>query len=179
VNDPKLTHLDEHGRAHMVDVSAKDPTWRRAVAEGWVSLQPATLALVMAGEVAKGDALAVARIAGIQGAKRASDLIPLCHPLRLDKVAVAFGASTAAPAGATAAGAAAADATSIHITVEAVAFDRTGVEMEALAGVACAALALYDMIKGVDRSASIASLRLRSKEGGRSGPWSREPERDA
>ena len=160
MGDPELTHLDEAGRAHMVDVSAKQPTARRAVAAGLVRMQPATVARVADGQVAKGDALAVARIAGIQGAKRAADLIPLCHPIRLDKVRVELEPGE----------------DGIRITVEAVAFDRTGVEMEAMAAVSAAALALYDMIKGVDRSASIADVRLLRKEGGRSGTWTRDGE---
>jgi len=153
-----LTHLDDRGRAHMVDVSAKQPSVRRAVAEGLVRMQPATLQLIVTGQVEKGDALAVARVAGIQGAKRTPDLVPLCHPIRLDKVAVEL-----APAGEDA----------VHIRVETIAFDRTGVEMEALAAVATAALTLYDMIKGVDRSATIEHVRLLTKEGGRSGTWQR------
>jgi cyclic pyranopterin phosphate synthase len=161
MGDARLTHLDAEGRAHMVDVSAKEPTLRRAVAEGLVHMAPATLDLVTSGAVAKGDALAVARLAGIQGAKRTADLVPLCHPVRLDHVAVDL--EPLPPGG-------------VRIRAEAVAFDRTGVEMEALTAVAAAALALYDMIKGVDRSAEIATVRLLSKEGGRSGPWSRPPE---
>ena len=154
----RLTHLDAEGRAHMVDVSAKPTTLRRAVAEGFVCMRPETVALIRAGGVEKGDALAVARIAGIQGAKRTADLIPLCHPIRLDRVGVEL-----EPAG----------EGRFRVEVEAVGVDRTGVEMEALAGVAAAALTLYDMIKGVDRSAFITDLRLLSKEGGRSGSWQR------
>ena len=161
MSEPKLTHLDEAGHAHMVDVSAKQPTARRAVAEGVVRMQAETIDLIEAGGVAKGDALAVARIAGIQGAKRAADLIPLCHPIRLDKVRVAFESQRG-------------DKPCVRITVEAIAFDRTGVEMEAMAAVGAAGLALYDMIKGVDRSASLAGIRLLRKEGGRSGTWTRE-----
>ena len=145
----------------MVDVSAKQATTRRAVAEAFVHMEPRTLELVTSGQIEKGDALAVARIAGIQGAKRTSDLIPLCHPIRLDKVNVDL-----APAG---------DGT-IRVEVEAIAVDRTGVEMEALTAATTAALALYDMIKGVDRSAHITDVRLLSKEGGRSGTWRREQE---
>lgn len=143
----------------MVDVSAKQSTLRRAVAEGFVRMQPATLELVMSGQVEKGDALAVARVAGIQGAKRAADLIPLCHPVRLDKVTIEL-----EPQG----------AEGMRVEACAIAFDRTGVEMEALAAVSAAALTLYDMIKGVDRSASIETIRLLSKEGGRSGTWRRD-----
>ena len=157
--DGRLTHLDDEGRAHMVDVSAKPATTRRAVAEGWVVMAPATLALVQAGGLAKGDALAVARIAGIQGAKRTADLVPLCHPVRLDKVHLDLEPG--------------ADGR-MHVVAEAVAVDRTGVEMEALCAVSAACLALYDMIKGVDRSALIERIQLRSKEGGRSGTWRRD-----
>jgi len=162
VTDSRLTHLDEEGRAHMVDVSAKPDTARRAVAEGFVRMQPATLRKITAGEIEKGDALAVARLAGIQGAKRTADLVPLCHPIRLDHVAVSL-----EPAG----------EDRMRIRVETAALDRTGVEMEAMTAVMASALALYDMIKGVDRSAAIESVRLLVKEGGRSGPW-RRPESD-
>ncbi|MDF1702370.1 MAG: cyclic pyranopterin monophosphate synthase MoaC [Planctomycetota bacterium] len=155
--DSKLTHLDEAGRAHMVDVSAKQSTVRRAVAEGRVAMRPATVALITSGTVAKGDALAVARVAGIQGAKRAADLIPLCHPIRLDKVSIDLAPEDEA----------------VRITADVVAFDRTGVEMEAMAAVAAAGLALYDMIKGVDRSARLEGVQLLRKEGGRSGLWLR------
>jgi cyclic pyranopterin phosphate synthase len=153
-----LTHLDERGRAHVVDVSGKPSTRRRAVAEGVVRMRPETRALVVAAQLAKGDALSVARVAGIQGAKRTSELVPLCHPVRLDKVAVDIEPEAS---------------DGVRIRVEACAYDRTGVEMEALCGVAAAALALYDMIKGVDRSSCIENIRLLSKEGGRSGAWRR------
>jgi cyclic pyranopterin phosphate synthase len=143
----------------MVDVSTKQATTRRAVATGFVRMQPETVRLVIGGEVAKGDALAVARIAGIQGAKRCADLVPLCHPIRIDKVRVDFEANDTK--------------TGFTITAEVVAFDRTGVEMEAMAAVLAAGLTLYDMIKGVDRSAEIASVRLLRKEGGRTGTWVR------
>ncbi len=159
--DEYLTHLDEEGRAHMVDVSAKPATTRRAVAEGLVRMQAKTRALLMGGQLQKGDALAVARVAGIQGAKRTADLIPLCHPLRLDKVSVDLEAQ---------------DEDVVRVRVEAIAHDRTGVEMEALCGVAAAALSIYDMVKGVDRSATIESVRLLTKEGGRSGTWRRAEE---
>lgn len=154
----RLTHLDDEGRAHMVDVSAKHDTLRRAVAECLVRMQPRTLALIVAGKIEKGDALAVARVAGIQGAKRTSDLIPLCHPIRLDKVSLLL-----EPVG----------QDTMRIEAEAIAVDRTGVEMEAMTAVMASGLALYDMIKGVDRSACLAQVRLLSKEGGRSGTWRR------
>ena len=144
----------------MVDVSAKPATRRRALAEGFVHLAPATLRLLRAGRIAKGDAYAVARLAGIQAGKRTSEWIPLCHPVRLDELRVDL-----APAG----------PGRVRITAEAVAVDRTGVEMEALVAVAAAGLALYDMIKAVDRSAALEGVRLLEKEGGRSGRWVRGP----
>jgi len=145
----------------MVDVSTKTASLRRAVAEGVVRMQPPTRDLLVSGKVAKGDAFAVARVAGIQGAKRAADIVPLCHPVRIDRVSVDLG-----PHGIDA----------VRIEVEVVAWDRTGVEMEALCAVGASALALYDMIKGVDRSAAIESVRLLEKEGGRSGTWRRSIE---
>lgn len=159
MSDDALTHLDDEGRARMVDVSVKEPTLRRAVAEGTVCMLPATLARVRASDLAKGDALAVARLAGIQGAKRTPDLVPLCHPVRLDHVRVDVD-----PSG----------EDRVLIRAEVVAFDRTGVEMEAFTAVSAAALALYDMVKGIDRGAVVESIRLVSKDGGRSGPWARE-----
>jgi cyclic pyranopterin phosphate synthase len=159
----RLSHLDEQGRAHMVDVSAKPATARRAVAEGRLRLAPATLARVFGGGLAKGDALAVARLAGIQGAKRTPDLVPLCHPVRLDQVVVDLAPD---------------EPEHVRVTVTAAAVDRTGVEMEALTAVCAACLALYDMVKGVDRSAEIVGVRLLSKEGGRSGTWTRELAQD-
>jgi cyclic pyranopterin phosphate synthase len=156
VPDKPLSHLDAEGRARMVDVSAKPATVRTAVAAGRVRMTPETLARIESGDVAKGDVLAVARIAGIQGAKRTADLVPLCHPLRLDHVAV-----TLEPA----------PPDAIEIRVEARALERTGVEMEALTATCAAALALYDMIKGIDRAARIEDVRLLSKEGGKSGLW--------
>jgi len=154
-----FTHLDEAGRARMVDVSEKASTARRAVAEGTVRMAGATVDAVRRGEVAKGDVLAVARIAGIQGAKRASDLLPLCHPLRIDAVDVQV-----EPEG----------DERVAIRAEVRAFDRTGVEMEALAAVTAAALSVIDMVKGVDRMAFIERIRLLEKEGGRTGSWRRD-----
>ncbi|MDA1195617.1 MAG: cyclic pyranopterin monophosphate synthase MoaC [Planctomycetota bacterium] len=162
MSEPRLTHLDDAGRAHMVDVASKPATLRRAVAEGRLVLAAATLALLQSGQVAKGDALAVARVAGIQGAKRAAEWIPLCHPVRLDAVQIAFEPEEGG------------QACAIRIRAEVVAVDRTGVEMEAMTAVAAAGLALYDMIKGVDRSARLADVCLLSKEGGRSGVWRRD-----
>lgn len=155
-----LTHLDRAGTARMVDVAPKPETLRRAEAEATVRLAPATLRLLRTGRVAKGDAFAVARLAGIQAGKRTSEWIPLCHPVRLSDLRVDL-----APAGRDA----------VRLTAVAVAVDRTGVEMEALVAVSAAALALYDMIKGVDRSAEVERVRLLKKEGGRSGTWVASP----
>ena len=160
VSAQPFTHLDESGRARMVDVSAKAATHRRALAEAFVRLTPSTVATVRAGDLAKGDVLAVARLAGIQAAKRTSDLVPLCHPVRLDAVHVTV-EPVETPEG----------RTGIHILAEAVAFDRTGVEMEALTAALGAALAVYDMVKGIERRASIEGVRLLEKDGGRSGTW--------
>jgi cyclic pyranopterin phosphate synthase len=142
----------------MVDVSGKAATHRRARAEGIVTVAPETLRMATHGRLPKGDIGAVARLAAIGGAKRAADLVPLCHPVRLDSVSVEV--SLLPP-------------NRIRVEVEAVAFDRTGVEMEALAAVAAGALAVYDMVKGVDRGAEIGPLRLLEKSGGRSGTWAR------
>jgi cyclic pyranopterin phosphate synthase len=154
---PKLTHLDEAGRARMVDVSGKDVTVRTASASGRVLLSPQAVAALRDGTVPKGDALAVARIAGIQGAKRTPDLIPLCHPLGLHGVAVDL---TVADDG-------------VDITATVKTADRTGVEMEALTSVSVAALTLIDMIKAVDKAAVVTDVRIDAKEGGKSGPWRR------
>src|SRR5262245_12524687 len=153
-----LTHLDGDGRARMVDVSEKPATHRRALAEGFVRVAPATLRLLVSGKLAKGDAFAVARLAGVQAGKRASEWIPLCHPVRLDDLRV-----DVEPAG----------RARVRIEAEARALDRTGVEMEALVAVSAAALALYDMVKAVDRGAEVEGVRLLEKEGGRSGRWVR------
>lgn len=152
-----LTHLDEAGRARMVDVSAKDVTVRTARASGRVLLSPAAVAALRDGRVPKGDAIAVARIAGIQGAKRTPDLIPLCHPLGLHGVTVDL---TVEDSG-------------VYITAQTRTADRTGVEMEALTSVSVAALTLIDMIKSVDKGAVITDVRLESKDGGKSGSWRR------
>ncbi|HZD74377.1 MAG TPA: cyclic pyranopterin monophosphate synthase MoaC [Actinomycetota bacterium] len=154
-SEPRLTHLDERGAARMVDVSAKPESERVAVAGCRVLLAPATLELLAAGGLPKGDALAVARVAGIMGAKRTADLVPLCHPLPITGVEVDL---TLEP-----------DAVAVSATVRTTA--RTGVEMEALTAAATAALALYDMVKGVQRDARIDGLRLLAKRGGRSGEY--------
>ncbi|MGI8613636.1 MAG: cyclic pyranopterin monophosphate synthase MoaC [Nocardioidaceae bacterium] len=152
-----LTHVDASGAARMVDVSGKAVTARTATASGVVRMARSTLALLRAGEVPKGDALAVARIAGIMAAKRTPDLVPLCHPLAISGVTVDLHLLD--------------DAVGIEATVRTT--DRTGVEMEALTAVSVAALALYDMIKAVDKQAVITDLRVDAKSGGRSGDWTR------
>jgi cyclic pyranopterin phosphate synthase len=155
----ELTHLDEHGRAAMVDVGAKPASDRRAVARAIVRVSPETAALVQAGDTPKGDVIGVARIAGIQAAKRTSELIPLCHPLALTFVGVEGVVDLASGA--------------ITLTAEARTTGPTGVEMEALTAVTVAALTVYDMVKGVERGAEIAEVVLLEKSGGRSGDWRR------
>jgi cyclic pyranopterin monophosphate synthase len=155
----RLSHLDPSGAARMVDVSAKPETRREAVAGCRVLLAPATLELLASGGLPKGDALAVARVAGIMGAKRTPDLIPLCHPLPLTGVEVDLVVESDA----------------VAITATARTTGRTGVEMEALTAAATAALTLYDMVKGVQRDVRIDDLRLHAKRGGRSGDWERRP----
>ncbi len=152
-----LTHLDEAGRARMVDVGAKDVTERVAVARDRVTMQPATLGLIVAGNMPKGDVLAVAQIAGVMAAKRTSELIPLCHPLLLNQVVV-----TCTPN-------AAESCIDIEATVRV--SGKTGVEMEALTAVTVAGLTLYDMAKAVDRGMRLTDVRLVAKSGGRSGEW--------
>jgi cyclic pyranopterin phosphate synthase len=152
-----LTHLNASGEARMVDVSAKDVTTRTATAAGRVLLSPACVAALRDGSVPKGDALAVARIAGIQGAKRTPDLIPLCHPLGISGVEVSVVVVD--------------DGVEITATVKTT--DRTGVEMEALTAVAVAGLTMIDMIKAIDKLAVITDVRVIAKSGGRSGDWTR------
>ena len=151
----RLAHLDEEGRASMVDVGSKDPTEREAIARGFVTMKAETLSLIKDGEMHKGDVLATARLAGILGAKQTPQLIPLCHPIPLDQVTVDFGVDS--------------DRTGIHIIATAKAEARTGVEMEALTAVSVAALTLYDMCKSVDRGMRIQDIRLVRKSGGESG----------
>ena len=153
----RLTHVDEHGAARMVDVSAKDVTTRTATASGRVLVSPAVVALLHAEGVPKGDALAVARLAGIMGAKRTPDLVPLCHPLAISGVVVDLSVAD--------------DAVEISATVRTA--DRTGVEMEALTAVSVAALTVVDMVKAVDKAAVITDVRVEAKSGGRSGEWTR------
>lgn len=152
-----LSHLDERGAAHMVDVGAKAPTKRTAVAGGVLRTTAEVVQLISSGGLPKGDALATARVAGIMAAKNTSDLIPLCHQLALTGVDVDFVIGE----------------TQIDITAAVRTTDRTGVEMEALTAVSVAALTLYDMIKAVDRAAVIDDVRVLSKEGGRTGAWER------
>jgi cyclic pyranopterin phosphate synthase len=163
--EPKrLTHLDEAGRARMVDVGDKPATERRAVARAVVRVSAQTARAVAAGDAPKGDVLGVARIAGIQAAKRTSELIPLCHALALSFVGVE--------------GAVDAQAGEITLVAEARTTGPTGVEMEALTAASVAALTVYDMIKGIQRGAEIAEVVLLEKSGGRSGTWRREPSPD-
>lgn len=156
----ELTHTDGSGHAHMVDVGAKEVTERVAVAGARVLMEPETLRLIRANALAKGDVLAVARLAGIMAAKRTSDLIPLCHPLALSHVGVELELSDAPPC--------------VQITATACCRGRTGVEMEALTAASVAALTIYDMAKAVDRSMQIDRVLLQEKRGGRSGHWKRD-----
>lgn len=153
-----LTHFDAQGQAHMVDVGAKADTHRVAVAEGKIRMLPATLALVRSGTAKKGDVLGIARIAAIQGAKRTADLIPLCHPIALTRVAVEFAVDDDDPV--------------ITCTATAETFGRTGVEMEALTAVQVGLLTIYDMCKAADRGMTMTDIRLIEKRGGKSGTWS-------
>jgi cyclic pyranopterin phosphate synthase len=150
-----LTHFDAQGQAHMVDVAAKADTHRVAVAAGRIDMLPATLALIEAGNAKKGDVIGIARIAGIQGAKRTSDLIPLCHPIALTRVAVDFTVDS--------------KACCVHCQATAETVGPTGVEMEALTAVQVALLTIYDMCKAVDRGMTINGVRLLEKKGGKSG----------
>jgi cyclic pyranopterin monophosphate synthase len=153
----RLTHTDDAGHARMVDVSAKDVTVREARASGRVLLSPEAIAALRAGEIPKGDALAVARIAGIQAAKRTPDLVPLCHPIAIHAVTVDLQVGDRA----------------VEITATVRTADRTGVEMEALTSVTVAALALIDMVKAIDPAAVITDVRVEEKAGGKTGPWRR------
>jgi len=155
--EPRLTHVDETGAARMVDVSGKDVTSRVAVATGRVLVSAEVVRLLRGDGVPKGDALGVARVAGIMGAKRTPDLVPLCHPLAISGVSVDLSVAD--------------DAVRITATVRTT--DRTGVEMEALTAVSVAALTLVDMVKAVDKGAVISDVRLESKSGGKSGDWAR------
>jgi len=158
-DERQLTHIDEAGRARMVDVGDKEITQRVAIAVGTVRMERETLSLIESGNSKKGDVLAVARIAGIQAAKKCSDLIPLCHPLALNSVEVHFDAD--------------AGAGEISITSTCKVSGKTGVEMEALTAVSVTALTIYDMLKAVDRAMEITDIRLMEKSGGKSGDWTR------
>ena len=155
----KLTHFDEEGKAHMVDVGGKAPTHRVAVAQGRICMRPETLALVRSGTAAKGDVLGVARIAGIMAAKKTSELIPLCHPLALTRVTVGFELDT--------------EASAVRCTATAETFGPTGVEMEALTAVQIALLTVYDMCKAADKAMTITDVCLTEKHGGKSGAYLR------
>ena len=152
-----LSHFDAQGQAHMVDVTDKDITTRTALAEGFVFMQPETLALALSGQAAKGDVLGIARLAGIMAAKKTADLIPLCHPLPLSKVSLELAQAEGQNA--------------IRITATVRTTGRTGVEMEALTAVSVAALTIYDMLKAAEKSMRIEGIRLLSKEGGKSGRY--------
>jgi cyclic pyranopterin monophosphate synthase len=152
---PSLTHLDQQGRVNMVDVGAKPITDREAIARGWVSMQPETLRLLREGLMKKGDVFTTAQLAGIMGAKRTAELIPLCHPLPLNKVDVELGLDEGQ--------------CRVNISATASTSGKTGVEMEALTAVSVAALTIYDMCKAVDRGMRIEGIRLVSKRGGQSG----------
>ena len=156
-DETRLTHVDEHGAARMVDVSGKDVTVRTASASGRVLVSAEVVRLLRGDGVPKGDAIAVARIAGIQAAKRTPDLVPLCHPIAIHGVEVDLRV----------------DDDCVHVLATVRTADRTGVEMEALTCVAVAGLALVDMVKAVDKGATITDVRVESKTGGRSGTWTR------
>ncbi len=153
----KLTHIDQSGAANMVDVGSKDETERQAVAEGSVRMKPETLALILEGNAAKGDVIGTARLAGIMAAKKTSDLIPLCHPLMLTKVAVEIESDYTLPG--------------LRVRALAKLKGRTGVEMEALTAVSVTCLTIYDMAKAVDKHMEIGGIRVIEKSGGKSGDW--------
>jgi len=155
---PGLTHTDENGHAHMVDVAAKAVTHRRAVAGAVIRMRPTTLAMIVEGRAPKGDVFAVARVAGIMAAKRTSDLIPLCHPLSLTRATVELEPVEGG----------------VRITATVETDGKTGVEMEALTAAGVAALTIYDMCKAVDRGMTVEGLGVIAKEGGKSGTWTRE-----
>ena len=157
-NPSPLTHFDAQGQAHMVDVAAKANTHRVAVATGRIRMQPATLALIQSGTAKKGDVLGIARLAGIMGAKKTSDLIPLCHPIALTRVAVEFEVLS--------------ERSAVVCTATAENVGQTGVEMEAMTAVQVALLTIYDMCKAADRGMVITEVKLLEKHGGKSGSWS-------
>ena len=157
MTEPTFSHLDDKGNAHMVDVGDKAVTRRRAVARGSITMAPSTSSAIVAGTLPKGDVLATARIAGIQAAKRTSDLIPLCHPLPITKVALDLVTDPALPG--------------VRITATVKTTGQTGVEMEALSAVSVAALTVYDMTKAVQKDMEIGGVRLVLKDGGKSGRY--------
>lgn len=158
--EKEFTHLDEAGRAKMVDVGGKSETERKAIAFGRITMDKETLQAILAGRVKKGDVLAVAQVASIGAVKKTSDLIPMCHPLRISGVDVDFSPDEAGPW--------------IDVTVTVRAIDRTGVEMEALTGVATALLTVYDMCKALQKDMVISDIKLLHKSGGKSGVWERD-----
>ena len=161
----RLTHVDRGGRPRMVDVSAKPPTARRAVAEAEVVVNAETMSLVIDGQAAKGDVLTVAELAGVMGGKRTSELIPLCHPIALTDLVVSIAPDRAAGV--------------LRVRAEAATTGPTGVEMEAMTAASIAALTVYDMVKGVERGVEVRGLRLVSKTGGKSGEWHRPSSAEA
>jgi cyclic pyranopterin phosphate synthase len=156
----QLTHVDENGRARMVDVGAKDETLRMAIAKGEIVMKPETLALIQAGAIKKGDALSIAQVAGIMAAKKTAELIPLCHPIALTQVNVDLVIDEGLPG--------------VRITATAKTVGKTGVEMEALTAVSVAALTVYDMAKAVEKTMKIQNIRLVEKQGGKSGELKNE-----
>jgi len=153
----ELTHFDNQGQAHMVDVGSKNETQRIAIAAGSISMLPSTLQLILKGDAKKGDVLGIARIAAIQASKRTSDLIPLCHPISLTKASVEFSIDETT--------------SSVHCTTTTQCVGKTGVEMEALTATSVALLTIYDMCKAVDRGMVIKEVKLLEKQGGKSGHW--------
>lgn len=160
-----LTHFNEAGQAHMVDVGAKNETHRIAIATGTIRMKPETLAIIQSGSTKKGDVLGIARVAAIMGAKRTSDLIPLCHPLALTHVAIDFNVNVAQ--------------SSVTCTAQVETFGKTGVEMEALTAVQVGLLTIYDMCKAVDRGMVMTDVRVVEKQGGKSGHWTSHDEESA
>ncbi len=152
-----LTHFDSQGQAHMVDIGSKSDTQRVAIAQGSIRMMPQTLQLIMQGDAKKGDVLGIARIAAIQASKRTSDLIPLCHPISLTKVDVAFEIES--------------NTNTIHCRVTAQCNGKTGVEMEALTSTSVGLLTIYDMVKAADKGMVISEIKLLEKQGGKSGHW--------
>lgn len=156
-NQQSLTHFDDSGQAHMVDVGAKTETHRIATASGQIKMLPSTLNLILQGNSKKGDVLGIARIAAIQASKKTADLIPLCHPIALTRVAVSFDINVAT--------------SSVACTVTSETYGKTGVEMEALSAVSVGLLTIYDMCKAADRGMIISDIKLLEKHGGKSGDW--------